>query len=204
VLFIKDGMGLGLEKGTVSIQPYDSAWALSFKKEKESLEQLFNSSLISVVHFGSTAIPGCDAKPIIDIVAVIEVGSLYNIPWRELRNIDYGNSWVHCLPDRFTLAKGSPTTHHLHIVQIDSYTLFLWLLFKRILLNNTDIRIKYETLKNNLAKIFPNDRTEYTKGKSAFINSEIKRVLSVLDDNNLSISLITALNKIELRFLELN
>jgi len=62
-------------KEKVAIEPYNPMWPLMFKDEKEHLlSNLPNGLIKRIEHFGSTAVPGLSAKPIIDIL--VEVTSL--------------------------------------------------------------------------------------------------------------------------------
>ncbi len=60
---------------TVSIVPYDPHWPMMFAQEREHLLGCLPREMIGrIEHFGSTAIPGLAAKPIVDIL--VEVRSL--------------------------------------------------------------------------------------------------------------------------------
>ena len=62
-------------KEEIEIVPYNPDWLNLFVKEKETLiNKLPKHLIIRIEHFGSTAIPGIAAKPIIDIL--VEVYSL--------------------------------------------------------------------------------------------------------------------------------
>ncbi|MGH9959669.1 MAG: GrpB family protein, partial [Pyrinomonadaceae bacterium] len=59
----------------VSIVPYDPAWPRLFEVEKDHLLGCLPREMIGrIEHFGSTAIPGLAAKPIVDML--VEVRSL--------------------------------------------------------------------------------------------------------------------------------
>src|SRR5262249_37937232 len=59
----------------VSITPYDPWWPELFRQEKEHLLDCLPNELIGrIEHFGSTAVPGLAAKPIVDIL--VEVADL--------------------------------------------------------------------------------------------------------------------------------
>lgn len=56
----------------VAITPYDSAWPESFRHEKQHLLSCLPRELIRrVEHFGSTAVPGLAAKPIVDMLVEV-------------------------------------------------------------------------------------------------------------------------------------
>jgi len=49
--------------------PYDPAWPELFRQEKEHLLSCLPNDLIrGIEHFGSTAVPGLAAKPIVDML----------------------------------------------------------------------------------------------------------------------------------------
>jgi RimJ/RimL family protein N-acetyltransferase len=54
----------------LSMKPYQEEWPQIFAEEKEQLKKAFQNLDIDFYHIGSTSIPGCSAKPIIDILGV--------------------------------------------------------------------------------------------------------------------------------------
>src|SRR5512142_555542 len=59
----------------IAIVAYDPRWPELFRKEKEHLLACLPSGLIRrMEHFGSTAVPGLAAKPIVDML--VEVADL--------------------------------------------------------------------------------------------------------------------------------
>ena len=163
----------------VSIVPYNPEWPSLFEDESRFLwSKLPKSLVIRIEHFGSTAIPGLAAKPIIDIL--VEVGSLEEtkrqiVPLLESEGYDY--FW------RPELFDGPPVyawfikrnsegkrTHHIHMVEADSK---LWdrLYFRDYLREFPNEAKRYEELKHFLYEKYPNDRVAYTKGKTDFIVS---------------------------------
>jgi GrpB-like predicted nucleotidyltransferase (UPF0157 family) len=56
----------------VEIQPYDVQWPSRFDCERIRLIQEFPEEFLGIEHFGSTAVYGLAAKPIIDILAGVE------------------------------------------------------------------------------------------------------------------------------------
>src|SRR5512144_139418 len=62
----------------VAILPYDPQWPARFAAEVRELQRLLPPGIARrYEHFGSTAVPGLAAKPIIDML--IEVGSLADV-----------------------------------------------------------------------------------------------------------------------------
>ena len=62
-------------KEEVAVVAYDPCWPELFEKERRHLLSCLPADLVKrIEHFGSTAVPGLPAKPIIDIL--VEVSSL--------------------------------------------------------------------------------------------------------------------------------
>ncbi|MDQ2920645.1 MAG: GrpB family protein [Acidobacteriota bacterium] len=162
----------------VSIVTYDPAWPRMFEEEKRHLLDCLPSRLIRrIEHFGSTAIPGLRAKPIVDLL--VEVSSLEETkariaPVLEAQGYDY--FW------RATHGEDGPPfyawfikrnsagvrTHHIHMVERD-FEHWDRLVFRDYLICNPETAKEYETLKLALARNYPNDRVAYTEGKTEFI-----------------------------------
>ena len=56
----------------VVVVPYDPRWPQVFRKEKEHLLGSLPGNLVRrIEHFGSTAVPGLAAKPIVDMLVQV-------------------------------------------------------------------------------------------------------------------------------------
>ena len=162
----------------ISLMPYDPGWPILFGEEKNHLLSCLPRELIArIEHFGSTAIPGAAAKPIIDIL--VEVTSLEEtkariVPILEARGYEYFWRPSHGddIPPFYAwFIKRNPTgirTHHIHMVEKD-FEQWDSLLFRDYLIEHPDVAKEYECLKVDLARVYPNDRVAYTNGKTEFI-----------------------------------
>jgi GrpB-like predicted nucleotidyltransferase (UPF0157 family) len=62
--------GYDPQKDRIKIEPYNPKWPALFQQEKEALKQALGGFQgLRIEHFGSTAVPGLAAKPILDILA---------------------------------------------------------------------------------------------------------------------------------------
>lgn len=59
---------LGLNKGEVRLAKPTREWHELYRREKKLLQNLIGEHVVSIQHFGSTAIDHIEAKPIIDIL----------------------------------------------------------------------------------------------------------------------------------------
>ena len=69
--------GLGLRRGTVALAEYSPSWRVAFREERVILAKALASVPCEIEHIGSTAVPGLEAKPILDIA--VGVGGSYPI-----------------------------------------------------------------------------------------------------------------------------
>ncbi len=161
------------------VVPYDSDWPRQFEWERALLAQVFSGTRVAIEHVGSTAVPGLAAKPIIDIMAGVSALSEVEsrIPVLESRGYEYVPEYESQLPERryFRKPPTGPRTHHLHAVTRDSSFWRSHLLFRDYLRAHPDAAAAYLELKAHLASRHGTDRVAYTEGKSAFVESVLKR-----------------------------
>ena len=62
---------LGLQRGTVRLEPHNPEWHKLFEAEQSALQEILGDKFIAAEHVGSTAIPGIKAKPILDWMLAI-------------------------------------------------------------------------------------------------------------------------------------
>ena len=58
--------------GKIILHEYDPNWEKTFMQEKERIEKALQGKNIIVEHVGSTSVPGLCAKPIIDILLLVD------------------------------------------------------------------------------------------------------------------------------------
>jgi GrpB-like predicted nucleotidyltransferase (UPF0157 family) len=172
----------------VAIRPYDPRWPESFRTERDHLRACLAGDLLGrIEHFGSTAVPGLAAKPIVDML--VEVSDLQAtreriVPVLEAQGYDYFWRPTHGddgPPFYAWFIKRDPTTgartHHIHMVEGHFAEHWERLLFRDHLIENPDVARAYEELKLGLAAAFPTDRVAYTRGKTEFIVKVTKEAL---------------------------
>jgi GrpB-like predicted nucleotidyltransferase (UPF0157 family) len=163
----------------VVIVEYDPAWPDLFVQEAERVRAVLGEDqVVAIEHFGSTAVPGLAAKPILDLL--IEVRSLEVARQAVPALAALGYAFWHDNPDqdRLFFVRGlpprGPRTHHLHIVEPGS-PLWKRLLFRDYLRLNPEERTRYAALKRDLAARFPTDRDGYTQAKTAYIEQVMQK-----------------------------
>ena len=175
-------------KEEISIVPYDPDWPKRFEEEKRHLEHCFPAPLITrIEHFGSTAVPGLPAKPVVDML--VEVPDLEETkakvaPVLEAQGYDYfwRPSWGDDVPPFyawFIKRDGNgQRTHHIHMIEPD-FEHWDRLLFRDYLRAQPETTQEYGALKLRLASLHANERIAYTRGKTDFVlrvTEEAKRL----------------------------
>jgi GrpB-like predicted nucleotidyltransferase (UPF0157 family) len=165
----------------VAIEAYDVRWRELFRCEAAHLRSCIPARLLRrIEHFGSTAIPGLAAKPVIDML--VEVISLRAArteiaPLLQAQGYDYfwRPSFGDDIPPWYAFFirrdDAGVRTHHIHMVTGRRTFQEHWerLLFRDYLIAHPETARAYERLKYKLAAAHPNDRVGYTQGKTAFI-----------------------------------
>jgi GrpB-like predicted nucleotidyltransferase (UPF0157 family) len=159
----------------VSLRAYDPAWPALFDAERLRLLALFPGWLLDVRHIGSTAVPGMDAKPIIDILAGVASMAVADSLIDPLTREGYSTSaeFNATLPDRRWLMRHAQgrRTHHLHLVVLGEAAWRQRLHFRDMLRANRELAHRYLRLKQELALQHAADRELYTREKAEFVSS---------------------------------
>ncbi|HEY6375120.1 MAG TPA: GrpB family protein [Edaphobacter sp.] len=159
----------------IHIVDYDPRWSEMYAAEAKRLQSVLPVGLVSAIeHFGSTAIPGLVAKPIIDIlVAVRSVREAREIAMRPMEVLGYAFWSDNPQRDRLFFVKGLPPaaphrTHHVHITELGSD---MWerLLFRDYLRTHPDEASHYGALKLELMAQYKDDREAYTTAKTTYV-----------------------------------
>ena len=164
----------------VAIAPYNPAWPEAFRREKEHLLSCLPADLVRrMEHFGSTAVPGLAAKPIVDVlveVTDLEATKVRIAPLLESQGYDYFWRPTHGddgPPFYAWFIKRDPRsgarTHHIHMVDATFTEHWDRLFFRDYLIDHPQVAREYEALKRRLAAESPRDREAYTHGKTDFI-----------------------------------
>jgi GrpB-like predicted nucleotidyltransferase (UPF0157 family) len=162
----------------VAVVPYDPCWPEMFERERIHLLSCLPADLIGrIEHFGSTAVPGLAAKPIVDIL--VEVASLDEtrrriVPILEAQGYDYfwRPIWGDDTPPFYAWFikrdRNGDRTHHIHMVE-SHFEHWERLLFRDYLIEHPDVAKEYGDLKMRLSKAHQNDRVAYTRAKGEFV-----------------------------------
>lgn len=159
----------------VEVVAYKDSWVLEFAEEAHKLREIFGSAMIDIHHIGSTSIPGISAKPIIDIMPVVEdinVIELYNSAMSAIGYHPKGENGI--AGRRYFEKGGEQRTHHVHCFQSGNPHIQRHLAFRDYLAAHQDLAATYAALKAELAEQHPYDIEAYIQGKERLV-AEIER-----------------------------
>ncbi len=169
-------MLLGLPRGIVKLVPYDPEWAKLYRDEKTRIEEGLGDRALGVEHIGSTAIPGMDAKPILDLMVAVPqiqdfdgyVPLLEELGYQFRR--DNRSDQQHVL---FVKGPEENRTHYLKMTTKDSEFWREHILFRDYLIRHPERAGAYRQLKHELLEKHGGLREKYTDDKSAFIRETL-------------------------------
>lgn len=153
----------------IYLTEHKQCWADWYKEEVEWLKSLLPSDIV-YHHIGSTAVCEIMAKPIIDILLV--VNSIDEL--KKSANIlqKYGYIIMNTTENRISLNKGYTKTgfaekvFHIHIrLTGDTDEIY----FRDYLIANPKIAKEYEELKLHLSEVHKHNRDAYTEAKTEFV-----------------------------------
>lgn len=163
----------------IEIQPYDPQWPLRFSEEAARLRWVLPAALkVTLEHFGSTAVPGLAAKPILDIMLIAPEQAQWQSVIAPLESLGYLYWAENPRSDRMFFVKGMPPfglkrSHHVHVRLPQDTERELG--FRDYLRQHPEIATQYAALKQELAARFPTDREAYTQAKSSFIETVLRQ-----------------------------
>lgn len=162
---------LGLKHGINLLVDYDPAWPIAFEEEKARIYSALNDVARGIEHYGSTAVEGLKAKPIIDIlvgVAPLENWSRCKLP---LETLGYDYAENAGVPDHFIFGRGrdrSERTHLIHVVEFNGESWRTNLAIRDALRVNRALRAEYLKIKEHAISLAPEGRARYNEMKHAF------------------------------------
>jgi GrpB-like predicted nucleotidyltransferase (UPF0157 family) len=169
---------LGLKKGTVRVVSYRPDWSNLFEQERRLLQRHIGHLALDIQHVGSTAVPGLDAKPTLDIAVAVASASVIPQVVRRLGHAGYVDRGDKGKDGGRLFVKESASevrTHHVHVVTIDDPQWREYLLFRDALKNDEALRARYAAFKRALRERYPEDRSAYTAAKRTFVRDVLSR-----------------------------
>ena len=164
-----------VERQAIVVVDYDPAWPERFRGEEAKIRAALGEAAIAIEHIGSTSVPGLAAKPIVDILLMVE---------------DSGEeaSYLPALEEAgYVLRVSEPDFHehrmfrtpekdvHLHVYSAGSPEIDRYLLLRDRLRENGEERNLYVRTKRELARRDWPSMQHYAEAKTEVIEGIIAR-----------------------------
>ena len=156
----------------VIVVPYDVQWEQDFRRIEQELEEALGDLACAIEHVGSTSVKGLSAKPIIDIDVVIKDSADLESVIAALAGIGYhheGNLGIEGREAFKYEGKEHLRKHHLYVCPKDSPELRRHLTFRDYLRSHPEAVLEYSRVKEEGARLYPEDMDQYIGYKSPFI-----------------------------------
>ena len=162
----------------VRMVPHDPNWRQEFRQEAGRISAAAGSNAVAVHHVGSTAIPGIYAKPVIDLLLVIQDLAALDEKQLEMEALGYEARGEYGIAGRRFFRrddKHGDRTHQVHAFEDGSPQIARHLAFRDYMIAHPETAQEYSDLKRELVAQHPNDIEAYMDGKNEFIQEVDKR-----------------------------
>jgi GrpB-like predicted nucleotidyltransferase (UPF0157 family) len=164
------------------IVPYDPLWPEEFLAEAGRIVSACQELEVRVEHIGSTAVPGLSARPVIDIAVGVPPRTIRDPYIQTLKELGYEHRDARVVPGRDSLQRGSPRSHHVHLVSWSSDLWRDYLHFRDYLRKNPAVVSEYGALKRQLSVAHAEERLKYQSQKAPFIQAVLRQARAVLQE----------------------
>ena len=164
------------------VEQYNPEWPRQFEEIRKFLGEEIGKSCVRIEHVGSTSIPGMTAKPIIDLVLVINKEKFEGIK-ALLEERGYLHEGDKGIKEReaFKLKEGiypsDLAPHHLYVCDRNNEALRNHIAFREFLKTHKEYADELALLKRELADKYDNDRQLYIDGKAALCEEITEKAL---------------------------
>ncbi|MFE3576357.1 GrpB family protein [Lysinibacillus sp. NPDC059133] len=157
----------------IKVVDYNHNWSSDYQKEERSIRDILQEELVNSFHIGSTSVPGLKAKPIIDILLVVNDIHKLDSFSKQFQEIGYEVKGEFGITGRRYFRKGGDhRTHQIHAFQYNNIEeIERHLAFRDYLREHPEVCRQYGEIKSQLAMQHPNDIDGYCDGKDDFVKN---------------------------------
>ena len=158
---------------TFEIVDYEPLWPEKFRAHASVIAEALGDAALRIEHIGSTSVPGLAAKPIIDILLVVEDSADEDSYRSQMETAGYELRVRE--PDFYEhrMFRTPARDVHVHVYSPGSPEIERYLTFRDRLRKNTDDRHLYEETKRRLGTQSWADMDAYAEAKTEVIEAII-------------------------------
>lgn len=161
----------------ITLVEYNPTWPALFQREAERIRSILGDKALQIEHVGSTSVPGLCAKPMIDMILVVENSADEDSYVPALESSGYTLRIRE--PDWFEhrLLKGPDTHINLHVFSKGASEIERMIKFRDWLRSNNEDREKYAQTKRALAKRTWRHVQHYADAKTKIIQEILEHTI---------------------------
>ena len=175
---IREAMIGDIETPTIIVSDYDSTWPERFHREAANVRAALGGAALAVEHIGSTSVPGLAAKPIIDILLVVEDSGDETSYLPALEEAGYVLRVRERDFHEHRMLRTADKGVHLHVYSPDSPEVDRYLLLRDRLRENDEDRELYDRIKRELADGDWPTMQHYAEAKTEVVEGIISRAIT--------------------------
>jgi GrpB-like predicted nucleotidyltransferase (UPF0157 family) len=164
-----------VEAPAIVVVDYDPAWPERFRREAAKIRAALGEAALAIEHIGSTAVPGLAAKPIVDILLVVEDSSDEPSYVPALEKAGYALRVRERDFHEHRMLRTAARDAHVHVLSPGSPEVARYLLLRDHLRRNEEDRELYARTKRDLAIRGWPSMQHYAEAKSGVIEGIIAR-----------------------------
>lgn len=165
----------GTEERAVVVVPYRQEWPATFRLHRERIAAALGADALSIDHIGSIAVPGLEAKPIVDMLVAVADSATEDTYVPAMERCGYVLRVREPEFEEHRMFRTPELDVHVHVFSAGSPEIERYLRFRDALLAAPFLRARYQELKRSLAVQGPQDMNAYALAKSRFVEAIIHR-----------------------------
>jgi GrpB-like predicted nucleotidyltransferase (UPF0157 family) len=167
-----------IEPRAIVLADYDPAWPERFRREEAKIRTALGGAALTVEHIGSTSVPGLAAKPIVDILLVVEDSADEASYLPALEQAGYHLRVREPALDEHRMFRTSEKDVHVHVYSAGSKEIERYLLLRDRLRESKADRELYARTKRKLAGRDWPSVDHYAEAKTEVVERIITRAAS--------------------------
>ncbi|RJK92970.1 GrpB family protein [Vallicoccus soli] len=156
----------GAEALAVGLQDHDERWAGVYEEHRRRILAALDGQDVEVEHIGSTSVPGLAAKPVVDVVVVVDDITAEEDYLDPLLAAGYQ---LRVREPRHRLVRTGARDVHVHVYGRGDPAVDAYLLLRDHLRSDADDRALYERTKRHLMGRRWDDTNDYADAKTEVV-----------------------------------
>ena len=164
----------GVETRTIVVVPYRPEWPGLFRRHAERIAAALGGAALQIEQIGSTTVPELAAKPIIDMLVVVENSGDEDAYLPVMESCGYVLRMREPEFEEHRMLRTPDGDVHVHVLSRGSPEIRRYLRFRDALRGNAAFRAKYQGLKQALARQNRPDMNAYAAAKTELIEEILR------------------------------